>query len=490
MVEPTPVPASSVPVLVYLHALGSSHRAADELAARFGDSFETLAVDLPGFGSAAHLGAATVDEMAGFVIDRIADRAPTRWLLVGHSMGGKIATIVASRVLDGTAPLFGLAGVVLLAASPPAPEPMDEERRDEMLDWVTGAAISHDDARTFVDANVGAALPARSDALALGDVTVSSPEAWSAWLERGSLEDWSSNVGTLDMPALIVSGGADGDLGAEAQRELNGPVYPSARFETLAGAGHLLPWERPAEVAALVTTFADSVALAGPEVPAATAALIASSRTSSRTRGILARRALADDPAYQPAVLTPGALHTLRAIADRVVPQQHPAIDLAARLDAQLDRGDGDGWRNAELPADPEAYARALEGLDGFADLDADEQDARLRELAEARFAPVGARLSASHLASWFEDARADLVRLWLAHPASLARVGFDGFATGGDGPRKTGFRILSAGTREPWEPGAGPSRVGLAAPTARHAPTARNAPTAPHPTPTRSITP
>ncbi len=477
MVESTSAPAATAPVLVYLHALGSSHRAADELAAQLGDRFEMLAIDLPGFGSSAPLGAATVDEMVGFVVDRIAQRAPHRWLLVGHSMGGKIATIVASRVLDGSAPLFGLAGVVLLAASPPTPEPMDEERREQMLAWTTGDAIAHDDARTFIDANVGSPLPARSDALAIADVTSSSPEAWTAWLERGSLEDWSEVVGTLDAPALIVSGGDDGDLGPEAQRELNGAVYPHARFEVVDGAGHLLSWERPAEVAGLIAEFADTRAFAGPEVPAPTAALIASDRTSRRTRGILARRALADDPGYRPTVLMPGALRTLRAVADRVVPQQHPAIDLAARLDAQLARGDGDGWRNAELPADPEAYALALEALAGFAELDTEQQDARLRDLADSALDPAGARLSPAQLASWFEDARADLARLWLAHPASLARVGFYGFATGGDGPRKTGFRILTAGRRESWEPGATTTRVDLPTPTTPSA----------HPTPTRS---
>jgi hypothetical protein len=53
----------------------------------------------------------------------------------------------------------------------------------------------------------------------------------------------------------------------------------------------------------------------------------------------------------------------------------------------------------------------------------------------------------------WFEDLRADLVRLWLAHPAAMARIGFDGFANGGDGPRKQGFERLGAGEREAWEP-------------------------------------
>jgi len=34
-----------------------------------------------------------------------------------------------------------------------------------------------------------------------------------------------------------------------------------------------------------------------------------------------------------------------------------------------------------------------------------------------------------------------------------MARIGFDGFANGGDGPRKQGFERLAANEREPWEP-------------------------------------
>ncbi len=59
-------------------------------------------------------------------------------------------------------------------------------------------------------------------------------------------------MGRLDVPALVLAGGADGDLGPRAQRELNGAVYPRAEFTTLQGAGHLLPLERPAEVASAV----------------------------------------------------------------------------------------------------------------------------------------------------------------------------------------------------------------------------------------------
>ncbi|MET0589987.1 MAG: alpha/beta hydrolase [Naasia sp.] len=451
---PTPAaPPSDTarPVLFCLHALGSSAREFDVLTSLLGDTVEVVGLDLPGFGDLSSATGTSVDAMAAHVVRKIRAHGATRWMLLGHSMGGKVASVVAARTLSGEAPVFGLAGVVLLAASPPTPEPMEDERRAEMLSWVDDGPLDEAAAREFVDANTGGSLDARSDRRAITDLTRTAPDAWRAWLQRGSNEDWSAEVGALDLPALIISGGADGDLGTEAQHVLNGRVYPRAEFLALEGAGHLLPLERPTEIADAIRLFWTETAALAPALGDDWARLLGSPRVSARTRGILAERMIADPVAGTPKMLTSAQLAVLRAVADRVVPQQGIPIDLARRLDAQLARGTGDGWRNAELPSDPEAYRAALDGLAGFDDLDADRQDDHLAAIA-AGGTPLGT-LSPAAAEAWFEDLRADLVRIWLAHPASMARIGFDGFANGTAGRALTGYDLLAAGERETWEP-------------------------------------
>ncbi|MFX5506252.1 hypothetical protein ABTD43_19875, partial [Acinetobacter baumannii] len=76
---------------------------------------------------------------------------------------------------------------------------------------------------------------------------------------------------------------------------------------------------------------ADEV-LAGPVVPEDWARLIAGDRVDDRVRGILNRRAVPDDRGYAPRVLDLAQLTLLREIADLVVPQDGPAIDIAARV--------------------------------------------------------------------------------------------------------------------------------------------------------------
>ena len=119
--------------------------------------------------------------------------------------------------------------------------------------------------------------------------------------------------------------------------------------------------------------------MTGPRVPQSYQALIGSPRVSTGTRQVLRARAAADDPAYCPVSMTPSQFGVLRAVTRRILPQpEEGSIDLAARLDAQLAHGDGDGWRLAILPDDCTSYAHGLSVLDdrarsghghGFADL-------------------------------------------------------------------------------------------------------------------------
>jgi len=462
-----------LPVLFCLHFLGGSADTWKAVAECLDRKVQCVAFDLPGFGGAAHMSGSDVATMADAVAERIAELAPDRWWLAGHSMGAKVALVLARRAEDGAAKLSGLSGLVLIAGSPPSPEPMPEKQRQAMIAWI-GADLEtrRREADGFITQNTGAPLGPREQAEAVGDVLRANPEAWRAWLTGGSCEDWSRRVGVLRTPALVLSGSEDADLGAAGQTALTMPHLAYSRHETLTGAGHLLPIERPGEVSARISEFVAEEAQ--PSAPVALPedyrALIDSDRVNSRLRAALLTRAKLDDPAYCPKVLDPIELALLRAVSDRVLPQAgRGRIDLAARIEARLASGAGDGWRFARLPPDPEAYARALRTLDAVARhrhatpylaLDASRQDALLAAVADSscRIDPESERgLDAEAMGLWFEDLRAEAVRTYLAHPVALARLGFSGIGAGGDEvSRITGFTQVGIDAPESWEPVAG----------------------------------
>lgn len=436
-----------------LHALGSSSEEFATLRARLAGTLDLIGIDLPGFGRSTAATGTTVEEMVELVERAVGRSGATEWVLIGHSMGGKVASVVASRTVDGSNGLFGLRAVVLLAASPLSPEPMDDERRATMLSWAADGEIGADEAEAFVAANTDAQLPPEPHAMAVHDVQRAVPQAWTDWLVRGSREDWSSVFPPNPVPALVLAGAADGDLGPEAQRTLNLPHWPNGEFDVVDGAAHLLPWERPDQVAERIRTFWDRRIATGPVVPAATVRVIASPRVSARTRGILAVRALSDDPDAAPQVLSDRQLATLRALARVVVPQEGRPVDLALRVDAQLAEGLGDGWRPDGLPVDVDAYRAGLDALAPEAERGDEHLASVLDAVSAGEHTPAAGPFDADQLRAWAEDASVDLAKQWVAHPATMAEIDYDGFANGGDGVRKQGFLLLGAGQREAWEP-------------------------------------
>ena len=481
---PFAVSGSGDPALILMAFLGGSHREWDQIAELLEDRFRSIGIDLPGFGDAAQASGYTVEEMAEAVAETLAGLRLREFVLVGHSMSAKVAAVLARWQADGDVRLTGLAGLILVAPSPPGPEPMTEKKRSSMLvslGQITTRDRAH--ATEYIRDNAANDLPQAVLDLLVMDVVRMNRDAWRAWLEQGSREDWSARVGILGLPVLVVAGGKDEALGPDAQRTWSMPHWCNARLASL-HSNHMIPAEKPAELARLIGEFAAHLGPDNPariprreiEVDAGYQRLIASDRVSALTREVLEGRARPDDPLREPTALTIEALATLRALVDRILPQRRPAIDLAARIDRELAEGIGDGWRYAELPEDAEAYRAGLATLDwhaqrragkSFLALDAEMKDELLREAAAGSLgkgllvrleAAVGLRselppFDASAMTRWFEDVRADATRHFVAHPATLAGMGYSGIADGAETTTMPGFVQLGIGEVEAWEP-------------------------------------
>ena len=448
------------PVVFCLHYLGGSAREWSRVIDLVHNA-RCIPLDLPGFGDASEASGYTVVEMVAHVERAIAALAPHRWFVVGHSMGAKIATVIARRAEDGVG-LSGLEGLVLVAGSPPSPEPMPDEQRRTMLTYFSGdTAAQQADARTYVTRNTSAPLDSEFEAIAVADVLRANRNAWRAWLENGSREDWADRIGIARTPTLLIAGAEDANLGPSAQRALVAPHFANVRLITLAGAKHLLPMERAEDVARAISDHVAEVTYR---------ALIASDRVGAKTREALLARSNPDHHAYAPIALDASPFEILRAVLARVIPQDAEThIELAARIDTQLHSDTGDGWRFDILPTDREAYRAALQTLDSvahrehgqiFENLDAAQQDDFLERVADGRLESSSDGLGAQQMRSWFEELRADAVRAYLADLRTLARIGYSGIANGGDGTPKSGFARVGLGERETWEPIATTERI------------------------------
>ncbi|NVO30654.1 alpha/beta fold hydrolase [Hymenobacter lapidiphilus] len=231
-----------------LHYWAGAGHEFDQVAALLAPEYRLLAPDLGGFGSApappdGFTVAAYADAVAGF----IAAECPSRYVLVGHSMGGKIALELAARQPAG------LGGVVLLSPSPPSPEPMtDEDRQTSLHAWGNPQEAEKTARHITVKP-----LPEATRRQVVADNLASSRAAWEAWLLHGSRENISARMARIEVPCALVAGDQDPVLSPSVHGLETLPLLPAGTpLEIVAGAGHLLPYEAPEEVAALLHRFA------------------------------------------------------------------------------------------------------------------------------------------------------------------------------------------------------------------------------------------
>jgi pimeloyl-ACP methyl ester carboxylesterase len=232
---------SGEPACVFLHYWGGSGRTWDDLIDRIDGRARCVAVDQRGWGeSIATDGRYDLAAMADDVQGIVAALGLQRYVLVGHSMGGKVAQIVAAK---RPASLLGL---VLVAPAPPTPMPVPEPQRGAML----ASYMSREGVQQALTVLAGSPL---SDVLrerVIEDTLRGAPGAKREWTERGMIEDVSTGLEAVTVPTTVVIGDRDRVEHESALRQAFGRFLPHATFRVLAGVGHLLPLERPGELAA------------------------------------------------------------------------------------------------------------------------------------------------------------------------------------------------------------------------------------------------
>lgn len=246
-------PAVPGRTLVMSHSFSFSRREWIEATARLSENFRTVAVDAPGHGEAADVPGYTMCQMAKQFAATINELELADYVLLGHSMTGKVAQILASR--EGKA--LGLknppAKLILLT-----PTPLGQEVGGPQLRESLKASIrDRGDAEQFVRDRSALPLPADVFDRACEDYLRVNRAAWDAWLEEGVYEDWTDCCAPVDVETQLIVADFDPVWGLEMQRKDTLPSLTRAEIATIE-AGHLAPMEAPEKLADLITPFASS----------------------------------------------------------------------------------------------------------------------------------------------------------------------------------------------------------------------------------------
>jgi pimeloyl-ACP methyl ester carboxylesterase len=241
--------------LVYLHSAGgeSSHAALEELA----DSYAVTTPVFPGFGESE--GIEDIDGMEDAVFhlldvwDRLDLDAPA---VLGLSLGGWMGVELATRYPEKVGKLVLVNPVGLYIEGAPIEE-MFGRGAGELAEMLFAdqhhpiAAAMHavddftGDVGKQVEIPIEAVLPMWKAMAATAKL------GWDPYLHNPKLR---GRLRRVTAPTLIVRGAQDGLVPA-AHAETYAAEIPNARLEVIDGAAHWLPFEKPAELAALVRDF-------------------------------------------------------------------------------------------------------------------------------------------------------------------------------------------------------------------------------------------
>ena len=236
--------ATGAPPLVFLHGWTCDHTTMAPIAERFSQDHHWIAPDLLGHGrSSKPQDSYAIETQAQIAAQLVKDWAPSRPLLIGHSMGAQIAIEMAAQNTGA------YKGLVLMDPAPVIPH---EKAVQYGLD--VQKQLNKQDIPMMLSAFARRQITkaARADLVDhMVDVMAATPAhvVKAAW---NSLITWDGEqrFKALKCPMLLIS----------ADKPLNRPMdlaraNPNLMTAQTAGAGHMQHYEVPDQIEAMIRRF-------------------------------------------------------------------------------------------------------------------------------------------------------------------------------------------------------------------------------------------
>lgn len=241
------------PPLVILHGLFGQARNWAAIAKGLQDQRRIIALDLRNHGTSPWADSMSYPEMAEDVADAIAALPDGRAEVLGHSMGGKVAMVLALKrpdlvqrlIVADIAPVDYRSGSLLpFVDAMLAVDPAEFSTRKE-IDQALSGTVRDPGVRQFLLSNL-----TRDD----GGIFRWTLNLQAIRAAMRELVGWPDVAGRYDGPTLFLAGGKSNYVQDSVEPEIR-RLFPQAEVRRIAGAGHWIHAEAPQAVVAELKRF-------------------------------------------------------------------------------------------------------------------------------------------------------------------------------------------------------------------------------------------
>lgn len=238
------------PPLLIVHGLFGSARNWGAIARRMADGRRVVAVDMRNHADSFWSDKHTYGDMAGDLA-AVIESVGTSMDVVGHSMGGKAAMVLAL-----TRPEL----VNRLVVADIAPVSYDHSNLP-LVTAMQALDLSGLTSRTEADRRLSIAVPdAGTRAFLLQSLDLKAePPRWRLNLEvlgkeMANVTGWPEVSGRYEGPTLFLAGAESKYVQSEYREKIKN-LFPNARIAKIPGAGHWLHADKPREFEAALRVF-------------------------------------------------------------------------------------------------------------------------------------------------------------------------------------------------------------------------------------------
>ncbi|WP_299289643.1 alpha/beta fold hydrolase [uncultured Mucilaginibacter sp.] len=240
--DPQNVDSTQKEILVFLHYFGGSAQSWAWTIPYLQQDYQCIALNLPGFGGEPALPEPSIAAFTSFILQKLDELNVESYVLIGHSMSGKIAVDVATND-----PNFSVRHLILVAPSPPTVEHIGDAELQRML-----IHPNQKEAETTVKSITIKPLTDEQRKLVIQNNLETDPKTWDWWLLEGVHHSIADDAANLFLPITVIASEDDPAISFESILKEAMPHLPDAKLIATKGIGHLSPMEAPEWLAAQI----------------------------------------------------------------------------------------------------------------------------------------------------------------------------------------------------------------------------------------------